>query len=75
VRFGLLVPEIGWERQKLMTETPPWEHDAIGFLRRAAAQLRLLAEHDPQVGIELRHLAGQLEAEADDLEGRAPGKD
>jgi hypothetical protein len=39
----------------------------IGFLRITAAQLRRLAERVPDIGDELRAMAEQLEAEADDL--------
>ena len=39
----------------------------IGFLRITASQLRRLAERVPEIADELRTMAQQLEAEADDL--------
>jgi len=39
----------------------------IGFLRITAAQLRRLAERVPDIVDELRAMAEQLEAEADDV--------
>ena len=46
--------------------------NTIRFLRLAAIELRRLAERAPDVSSELRHIAGQLEADAVDLE-RAAG--
>jgi hypothetical protein len=39
----------------------------IAFLRMAAIEIRRLAEDAPDIAVELRHIAGQLEAEANDL--------
>ena len=44
------------------------KHDnTITFLRLAAAELRKLAECAPEIALELRHTARQLESEAADL--------
>ena len=43
------------------------------FLRIAAIQLRRIAERAPEVREELRHMAGQFEADADALEKRFSG--
>lgn len=40
------------------------------FLRMAAIELRRMAEEAPEIATGLRHLAEQLEAEADELGGR-----
>ena len=37
------------------------------FLRMAVIELRRIAEHAPDIAIELQHVAQQLEAEAEDL--------
>jgi len=37
------------------------------FLRIAAIELRRIAERAPEITVELRHVAQQLEAEAEDL--------
>ncbi|HKS90181.1 MAG TPA: hypothetical protein VJR70_12130 [Stellaceae bacterium] len=44
----------------------------IKFLRMSAIELRRLAERAPEIADELRHMAAQLDADADDLE-RAAG--
>jgi len=36
------------------------------FLRMAAVQLRRIAEQAPEIAVELRHIAQELEAEAAD---------
>lgn len=51
-----------------MTKLPGRGEDIVAFLRRAAAQLRELAEHDPSIAAELRRLARDIEAEADEIE-------
>jgi len=43
------------------------EH-TVAFLRRAAAHLREMAEAEPGLAYELRHIASQLEVEASDME-------
>ena len=55
-----------------MVESNRKDQNTIAFLRMAATQLRQLAEHAPDIAAELRHMAGQLEAEADDLSGGDP---
>jgi hypothetical protein len=40
----------------------------IAFMRLAAIELRRVAERDPELAVELRRIADQLEADADDLE-------
>jgi hypothetical protein len=52
-----------------MVEPDRKDQNTIAFLRMAATQLRQLAEHAPDIASELRHMASQLEAEADDLAG------
>jgi hypothetical protein len=45
------------------------------FLRMAAVQLQRLAEREPRIAIELRHVAAGLEEEASDLQGdEKPGE-
>jgi methyl-accepting chemotaxis protein len=41
--------------------------NTVRFLRMTAGQLRRLAERVPEIADELRTMAQQLEAEADDL--------
>ncbi|HYU13392.1 MAG TPA: hypothetical protein VEK82_12505 [Stellaceae bacterium] len=43
----------------------------IAFMRMAAIQLRHIAERDPAIASELRRIADQLDADADDLERSA----
>jgi len=46
----------------------------IAFMRLAAIELRRIAERDPDLAGELRRIADQLNADADDLERTArPG--
>jgi hypothetical protein len=46
----------------------PWRaQDEPTFLRMAAIELRRIAEQDPSLAIELRHLAQKIDAEAEDL--------
>jgi hypothetical protein len=40
----------------------------IAFMRLAAIELRRVAERDPELAVELRRIADQLDADADDLE-------
>ena len=51
-----------------MTKLPGRGQEIAAFLRRAAAELRELARHDPTIAQELHRLARDIEAEADDLE-------
>ena len=44
--------------------------DTQFFLRMATVELRRIAELSPDIAVELRHMAQQLEAEADDLARR-----
>ena len=39
----------------------------ITFLRQAASELRDAASHEPERAESLRHIADQIDAEADDL--------
>ena len=55
-----------------MVEPNRKDQNTAAFLRMAATQLRQLAEHAPDIASELRHMAGQLDAEADELSGRDP---
>jgi hypothetical protein len=52
-----------------MVESSRKDQNTAVFLRMAASQLCQLAEHAPDIAAELRHMAGQLEAEADELSG------
>ena len=47
---------------------------SIAFMRMSAIQLRRIAERAPEVADELRHMANQLDLDADDLERHAPGR-
>jgi hypothetical protein len=38
------------------------------FLRQASAELRDMAAHKPEIAKELRHIASQIDIQADDLE-------
>jgi hypothetical protein len=55
-----------------MVESSRKDQNTAVFLRMAASQLRQLAEHAPDIAAELRHMAGQLEAEANELSGGDP---
>ena len=55
-----------------MVEPNRKDQNTAAFLRMAATQLRQLAEHAPDIASELRHMAGQLDAEADELSARDP---
>ena len=44
--------------------------DTINFLRKAAAELREAAMSEPEVAQQLRHMADQCEAEAQELSER-----
>jgi hypothetical protein len=59
-------------RGTVMVESNRKDQNTAAFLRMAALQLRQLAEHAPDIASELRHMAGQLESEADDLTGGDP---
>jgi hypothetical protein len=45
------------------------EH-TVAFLRMTASHMRELANRAPEIALELRHTADQLEAEAADIEAR-----
>jgi hypothetical protein len=47
--------------------------NTIGFLRMTAVELRRIAVRSPEVAEELRRIADKLDADADDLTGRAAG--
>lgn len=47
------------------------DENTIAFLRVAAIQLPELAEIEPSIARDLRHVASQLDAEAADIEARA----
>jgi hypothetical protein len=42
---------------------PP--EDELRFLRRAADEIRAIAEHDPRIAKQLHDIAGELDAEAE----------
>ena len=46
--------------------------NTIRFLRMAAIELRRIAENAPDIADQIRHVADQLDADADDLQ-RATG--
>ena len=56
-----------------MIALTPRARNMIGFLRMVAIEMRRLAERAPELAIELRHVARQCDAEADELEGQ-PGR-
>jgi hypothetical protein len=45
--------------------------NTIRFLRMSAIELRRIAERAPDIAAELRHIADQLDADANDLERAA----
>jgi hypothetical protein len=45
--------------------------NTVRFLRMSAIELRRLAERAPDIAAELRHVADQLDADANDLERAA----
>jgi hypothetical protein len=45
----------------------------IAFLRMSAIELRHISERAPEVGDELRHMADQFDADAEDLAKRFAG--
>ena len=45
--------------------------DTLRFVRVAAAELREIAEQTPDIAVELRRIADELEAEVSDIEKRA----
>ena len=49
----------------MVTELIPRVRDTQVFLRMAAIELRRIAEQAPDIAVELRHVAQQLEAEAE----------
>jgi hypothetical protein len=51
----------------VVIEVPRRAQDEPAFLRMAAIELRRIAEQDPSLAIELRHLAQKIDAEAEDL--------
>ena len=58
-----------------MTDHEIWrsiDHETA-FLRMAAIELRRIAERAPEVGDDLRHMADQFDADADDLGTRFAG--
>jgi hypothetical protein len=44
--------------------------DTLRFVRVAAAELREIAEQTPDIAVELRRIADELEAEVSDIEKR-----
>lgn len=40
---------------------------AVSFLKKASTEMRRIAAGDPDIAVELRHIARQLEAEANEL--------
>ena len=48
----------------------PRVQDTQVFLRMAAIELRRIAEQAPDIAVELRHMAQQLQTEAEDLSRR-----
>jgi len=54
----------------MVTELIPRVRDTQVFLRMAAIELRRIAEQASDIAVELRHVAQQLEAEAEDLARR-----
>jgi hypothetical protein len=50
-----------------MAELTQKQVRAVVFLRMAAIEMRRIADRAPDVAVELRHMARQLDAEADAL--------
>jgi hypothetical protein len=46
------------------------QQHTIASLRLSAVQARRLVDRAPEIAVELRHMAWQLDAEADELEER-----
>jgi hypothetical protein len=60
----------GAEDKLMVTELIPRVRDTQVFLRMTAIELRRIAAQAPDIAVELRHVAQQLEAEAEDLARR-----
>ena len=58
-----------WRTSPMVIELVQRVRDTQVFLRMAAIELRRIAEQAPEITVELRHVAQQLEAEAEDLAG------
>jgi hypothetical protein len=56
-----------WRTSPMVIELVRRVHDTQVFLRMAAIELRRIAEHAPDIAIELRHVAQKLEVEAEEL--------
>lgn len=56
-----------WRTTPIVTELLRRVQHTQAFLRMAALELRRIAEQDPDIAVELRQVAQQLEAEAADL--------
>jgi hypothetical protein len=50
-------------------DLPRGRGHVIAFMRMAAEELRKMADREPQLSAELRRMADELDAEADDLVG------
>jgi hypothetical protein len=68
---GIGVPEFA-EVKRMDADISAKLKDAIAFLRMSAIELRRIAERAPDITDQLRHIARQLEAEANDLAGLNP---
>ena len=56
-----------WRTSPMVIELVQRVQDTQVFLRMAAIELRRIAEQAPDIAVELRHVAQQLEAEAEGL--------
>jgi hypothetical protein len=59
-----------WQTSPRVSELFQRVQDPQTFLRMAAIELRRIAEQDPDIAVELRDLAQNIEAEAEDLARR-----
>ena len=64
----------GWRAGPVSVELSRRVRETQVFLRMAAIELRRLAEQAPDTAVELRHVAQQLEVEAEDLSRRGSGE-
>jgi hypothetical protein len=56
----------------IMIELTRREQHTVAFLRMTAVEARRLAECAPEIAVQLRHIARQLDIEAADLESPSP---
>ena len=63
-----------WRTNPMVIKLFQRVQDAEAFLRMAAIELRRIAEQAPDIAAELRHVAQQVDAEAEDLAREAEAR-